>query len=495
MDNNNPQYHYTRSKRNYSQITPEEGSLTPPRTPPSQKSPTGTPIIKSTPERLKSAHSVPSSATKIITTAEVLDESKDVSPRLKYALLSSSVTNTTKIINELLCIFSVSKHSTKAERVRKLLQQKERNPQQMTAMWGPNITYWAKTDHDAMCFLCRQPITFRDRQESFNPQVEHKFPSVMAHLNVPPPSRIPNNVFNNWNNYINDNNNISKLKELYELINGNNIDYDENTINFKFNELFDDANIPKHSDSDINPIYWRNILKFWMLELAYSHERCNQAKNSYQICGNITYYPNKMKTYDKLYTKMLNSVWMTRNEITKESIKTSRNLNKQMFKHLNNTLNDVQQIMITRTEITNIDEDKIRQAIALTNLKYYLDQEQLKSKQNELKQINNQINNHITTLKLYGKIDDDNVTEDELKEHRNKVISEINTLSNWIPTSDQIDNAVLIENNDQCIDENRGGSKKKSKRVTKRHKRKKRLTKKQKRKQKRKQTKKYKRVK
>ena len=110
---------------------------------------------------------------------------------------------------------------------------------------------------------------------------------------------------------------------------------------------------------------------------------------------------------------------------------------------LNNTLNDVQQIMITRTEITNIDEDKIRQAIALTNLKYYLDQEQLKSKQNELKQINNQINNHSMALKLYGKIDDDNVTEDELKEHRNKVISEINTLSNWRPTSHQIDSAVF----------------------------------------------------
>ena len=84
---------------------------------------------------------------------------------------------------------------------------------------------------------------------------------------------------------------------------------------------FDDANIPKHSDSDINPTYWRNILKFWMLELAYSHERCNQAKNSYQICGNITYYPNKMKTYDKLYTKMLNSVWMTKNQITKRLYK------------------------------------------------------------------------------------------------------------------------------------------------------------------------------
>ena len=285
-------------------------------------------------------------------------------------------------------------------------------------MGGPNITYWTKTSSYARCFLCRQSITFRDNQKSFNPQVEHKFPSVMAHLNVPPPSRIPNNVFNNWNNYINDNNNILKLKELYNLINGNNRYYNENIINSKFNDLFDDANIPKHSDSDINPTYWRNILKFWMLELAYSHERCNQAKNSYQICGNITYYPNKMKTYDKLYTKMLNSVWMTKNQITKDSIKTSRTLNQQMFMHLNNTLNDVQQIMITRTEITNIDEDKIRQAIALTNLKYYLDQEQLKSKQNELKQINNQINNHSMALKLYGKIDDDNVTEDELKEHR-----------------------------------------------------------------------------
>jgi|688.fasta_scaffold197840_1 hypothetical protein len=158
-----------------------------------------------------------------------------------------------------------------------------KNKYQMENVWGEYIVKWAKCDNDRIkkiincpcCYLCGKKINGKTH-------MEHKIPSVSAYLNVPNILRIDGTKFlKDWENYINGSNNFEQLTQLYNLINCDD-NYDVIEVNNSFDTIFNDAKLPNKTQDDI---YRRNLLKFWMMEFAYAHEKCNLFKSDVIMCS------------------------------------------------------------------------------------------------------------------------------------------------------------------------------------------------------------------
>jgi hypothetical protein len=311
-----------------------------------------------------------------------------------------------------------------------------KNMDQMENVWGVNIVNWAKCDNKKIiqnincpcCYLCGLPITG-------SAHMEHKIPSVSAYLNVPNILRIHGtSFFTNWENYIISYNNFIQLTELYNLINCAE-NYDKAAVNDKFNEIFREADLPSNNnDAD----YWRELLKFWMMEFVYAHARCNMVKSSDIICRptskkiaagaeadteliNESDICTDITINDDAYNKIINKIEQKVDNV--DALKT-RTIN--MFNHLNATLNAVQETYFKRynndlhdntdalAELImnhpNIAEINKNTIIAM-NMRFAMNAPQIYTKINRINTIKDEINlgntaNQAELVRLVGDLND-----------------------------------------------------------------------------------------
>jgi hypothetical protein len=276
----------------------------------------------------------------------------------------SSVQNSITAAQDLLNILKSSDKTTQIKKtdVRTMLERGKTNESQMASVWGNKIVNWAKCSRDnancPCCFLCGLPI------KSANSAMEHKIPSVPAYLNAPHFDRIGQDFFKMWQNYIKSQNNFKKLTELYNTINCWSTDsYNTDLVNNIFNDIFDAATLQKDPP---NYNYWRELLKFWMMEFAYAHAICNSAKSATFICGDLTSADctlDEIKNYNtyKTFVKKVIKPY-------KIGIKSRESGTTNMFTHLNNTLNNVQQLSCARSGCEY--NETARGAIHILNLRY-----------------------------------------------------------------------------------------------------------------------------
>ena len=168
----------------------------------------------------------------------------------------------------------------------------ESNEKQMANVWGSDIVRWANGSNCIdcpCCYLCGLPINYFNLTTQTPPQMEHKIPSINAYLNVPHFLRTKNTHFwDNWQTYIkNARKSFEPLIRLYNLINCTDT-YNEDEVNDTFDQIFDAAGLnPPNEEAIPDYTYWRELLKFWMMEFAYAHEICNGAKSFNFICGDL----------------------------------------------------------------------------------------------------------------------------------------------------------------------------------------------------------------
>ena len=174
--------------------------------------------------------------------------------------------------------------------------------QQFSDIWGRHVLNEAK-QNSSVCYLCGRPIV-----PQAPPEMEHKIPSpvmftTMMHYRqmtmfyADEPNISQDSVYTRWHGFINNPDNNDNLLKLYKLINGGDTSdrnpnvYPEDDIDTLFDEIFD-AFLP-----DIPYIvrkkkedFFRYLIKYWLLEFAYSHHLCNQAKSDLPICHTSTEY-------------------------------------------------------------------------------------------------------------------------------------------------------------------------------------------------------------
>lgn len=314
-----------------------------------------------------------------------------------------SVRNSTTAAQELLNILKSSDEtddqSIKKD-VRKMLERGKTNESQMISVWGNNIVNWAKCSRDNVncpcCFLCGLPINKNDSQCA----MEHKIPSVPAYLNAPHFDRIGQYFFKTWQTYIKLQKNVRQLTELYKLINCVPLDYNQTSVNNKFNEIFNAANLPAEPP---NYNYWREILKFWMMEFAYAHKQCNSAKSATFICGDLTSDGcvldniENPRTYEAFANKVKNPY--------KKNIISRRVRTTNMFRHLNGVLNEVQRLSCERSGCES--NETARSTIHILNLRYAQVrpeyeriQQQIKENNDWIKQANARITENNSTTNM-----------------------------------------------------------------------------------------------
>jgi hypothetical protein len=275
------------------------------------------------------------------------------------------------------------------------------NEKQMANVWGSDIVRWANGSNCIdcpCCYLCGLPINYFNTTTQTPPQMEHKIPSINAYLNVPHFLRTKNTPFwDKWQTYItNARKGFEPLTRLYNLINCAD-NYNPDAVNVMFEEIFQSAGLQNNTE-DSN--YWRELLKFWMMEFAYAHAICNGAKSFYFICGdlrsgataeddvvsdkdvcvdNIISNPkykafvenasNRMSTYQEGMISGLKKGKNTTN--FKNLLKHRENRTTNMFNNLIETLYNVQELYFQRMPgQTTFNRDIRQQAIIATNIRY-----------------------------------------------------------------------------------------------------------------------------
>ena len=185
--------------------------------------------------------------------------------------------------------------------------------QQFSDIWGNYVLTEAKKN-TSVCYLCGLPIV-----PQAPPEMEHKIPSpvmfttmmhyrqmTMFYANDPNTSTSQDSVYTRWHNFINnaDIRYPIKLLKLYKLINGGHPsditpdDYPKDGIDNLFNEIFE-AFLPyiPYIVNKRKEDFFRYLIKYWLLEFAYSHHLCNQAKSDLPICHTTeTKYYNAFST-------------------------------------------------------------------------------------------------------------------------------------------------------------------------------------------------------
>jgi hypothetical protein len=231
--------------------------------------------------------------------------------------------------------------------------------QQMRDIWGRNVTDHAKSK-DACCYLCKVKI-----DPSAPPEMEHIIACTVAFIQNThyrtlmkytflPEDSTDNSVYIHWKDFVNSNSNTDLLKTLYTNINCKK-DYNETIINTKFEDLFTEfkKQIKKcyslHGKAerqfDERFTFFTYFIKLWLLEFAYSHHTCNQAKLGLAL--------NDEEDNKKAIANMKRkSKSKTDKKVDTENTNRNIKLIKEGFiKHMNNTKNRINHIITTKTEV------------------------------------------------------------------------------------------------------------------------------------------------
>ena len=301
-----------------------------------------------------------------------------------------------------------------------------KNKYQMENVWGEYIVKWAKCDKKRIqknipcpcCYICGRTI-------SGDTHMEHKIPSVSAYLNVPNILRIDGTKFlKDWENYIKTPKGFEALTRLYNLINCNTIYY-VIEVNNSFDNIFNDAKLPNETQDDI---YRRNLLKFWMMEFAYAHEKCNLFKSDVIMCSPRAAGARARDDDDKpienaeicidQYIISHKYDEFTKN-ITLDYPIESKNRTIAMFGHLNNTLKALQESYFSRynnnplhddtSAVANVifknpaSADINRNTIIATNMRFAMNAPLIYEKLAEIESGN--ITNQYQLVEIMGELD------------------------------------------------------------------------------------------
>ena len=297
---------------------------------------------------------------------------KDIMTNLEAMCYSShkSATHCDQYMNNMKTIFDLEIEVTQTLRskIRKDTALGIVEKQQFRDMWGSHVFNQSKTA-DCVCYLCGLPIV-----PQAPPEMEHKIPSPVMFTTIMhyrqmtmfyagEPNKSQDSVYTKWHRFINNADNNANLLRLYNLINGapntlTSNDYPKDGIDTLFSEIFkaflpDIPYIVRKKKED----FFRYLIKYWLLEFAYSHHLCNQAKSDLPICH----------TEDKYYTAFSNSVskrvkTQKKDSKTKQeaitigrTVVTSINTRKQrtcaMFQHMEETRTNILKAYTTISEV------------------------------------------------------------------------------------------------------------------------------------------------
>jgi hypothetical protein len=342
--------------------------------------------------------------------------------------VSSALNNANDLFNHL-----YRQNAPSRNVIRDKLELLIKNIDQMENVWGVNIVNWAKCNNEKRiqtincpcCYLCGLPI-------SGLTHMEHKIPSVSAYLNVPNILRIHGtSFFTNWETYITSGNNFIQLTELYNLINCAE-NYDKAAVNDKFNEIFTAAGLRNNTHDDI---YWRELLKFWMMEFAYAHAQCNLFKSDGIMCVPRAAGArarddanNPIEDAEICINDITHIISNKYDKITK-NIKNAPRLKARtisMFIHLNETLNAVQENYFRRYNNTLHDNTEVvdelimnypdradinKNTIIAMNMRFAMNAPQIYTNINRINTIKDEINlgntaNQAELVRLVGDLND-----------------------------------------------------------------------------------------
>ena len=297
-----------------------EDNNTPAESPPHGSSKTGSSLTGSPFTRIENGNIMPSPEVfNCISTIAGIDISgiplaisgkvKDILTNLE-AMCSSSHTSAIhcdQYMNNMKTIFDleIEVAQTLRSKIRKDTALGIVEKQQFRDLWGSYVFNQSKTN-GCVCYLCGLPIV-----PEAPPEMEHKIPSPVMFTTImhyrqmtmfyaDEPIKSQDSVYTRWHRFINtDMTNRIKLLKLYKLINGghtsdrNPNDYPKDGIDTLFSEIFKAflSTIPyikRKGKGD----FFRYLIKYWLLEFAYSHHLCNQAKSDLPICHTSPKYYN-----------------------------------------------------------------------------------------------------------------------------------------------------------------------------------------------------------
>ena len=226
--------------------------------------------------------------------------------------------------------------------------------QQFSDMWGKRVKEKAKLN-ESVCYLCGLSIVPQGQ-----PEMEHKIPSpvmfttimhyrqmTMFYAEDPRGNTKQESVYTRWHKFINSPDHYDNLLKLYNLINGASDDYSKTKIDNSFNVIFEAflKTIPYIKDKGKGD-FFKYLIKYWLLEFAYSHYICNRAKGDLPLCHE-TY--NYYKTFSTSVTKRIGNYHKgsTDNRLNQEclmirdnvvsNIKTREGRTCAMFAHMKET--------------------------------------------------------------------------------------------------------------------------------------------------------------
>ena len=190
--------------------------------------------------------------------------------------------------------------------IRPCVTMKVGDAQQMIDMWGRDVTEYAKgmggrDEETGRCYLCGLHIV----PFGSCPEMEHKYPATTAYTNMHHyrllqvykgqirEDKTADSMYTLWKRFVN-NSDLNDLKTLYNNIN-HDFPYNRDNVNSQYDSIFTnfwnttmyagDANPYGLSTDEIGNVrlFFYNFIKAWLMEFAYSHHICNQAKSDLNI--------------------------------------------------------------------------------------------------------------------------------------------------------------------------------------------------------------------
>lgn len=250
---------------------------------------------------------------------------------------------------------------------------------QMQDMWGKELTKWAKKDKETCCYLCGHKIVNISGKGGVVPEMEHKKPCTLAFTNSSLHYRAldlykfddkKETIYKQWKTFVNKN--LNNFKELYNLINCSN-DYDKETINTRFNNIFKSFCDSIEVTINDQTYFFEELIKFWLLEFAYSHHTCNQAKSSHDLIDDTQY----TQFTSKIQNRILNNNNKTKLEVTQTGdnniINGAANDRKDrtriMLEHLKSTSDEIMNKYSAISNVLNIDHESAKLLIIAKNIR------------------------------------------------------------------------------------------------------------------------------
>jgi hypothetical protein len=308
-----------------------------------------------------------------VTDAEMSTEMDNFVFRIGKELLTTGNDNYTRgtISNSKIQDFLKTNLSVNVKRgdIRPCVTMKVGDAQQMIDMWGRDVTEYAKGmggrgEETGRCYLCGLHIV----PFGSCPEMEHKYPATTAYTNMHHyrllqvykgyvrEDKTADSMYTLWKRFVNNNSNLDNLKTLYNNIN-HDLLYDRDDVDRQYDSIFtnfwnttmyaENTNPYNLSSAEFGNVRWffYDFIKAWLMEFAYSHHICNQAKSDLNIWsdeGELANFIENIKKRDK--SSSSNYKGKTENRITQGKIKggivNRVERTKSMFDHLDEVVKD-----------------------------------------------------------------------------------------------------------------------------------------------------------